>query len=201
MLGLLGFFAVSFPSSMLEMVAPKASLQPIWLPFLVFGGLLQVYAGATELRHGNSLTSSIFMFFGFYWVAQSLNDANLEILAPIDPQTQDVAVLGIYLLMASMVNWVFVLLAWHNPHGSVLLVVTLAFVGLKLILRTANIWAPSFAIVQAAGFFGVVGALLSLYAFIADALAEYGFMLPTGKFGGCISRNVVAVEVTKAKSH
>ncbi|KAJ2995301.1 hypothetical protein HDV02_000904 [Globomyces sp. JEL0801] len=193
LLGLLGFFIAVFPNSLLELFLPTAHQQPIFLYFLAFGGLLQIFAGIKDLHHGNSLAACIFMVFGFHWTAKSLVEGDIALLQPVKPhESLDPSIFGIYMLTLTIVNFSFAAVAWANPHGSLLLVVTLLSVGIKLIFATIHAWVPSTPFIQVAGFFGVLGSSLALYAYLAEALAEEGIVFPTGKFGqGVVSRKTV----------
>ncbi|KAI8913665.1 GPR1/FUN34/yaaH family-domain-containing protein [Gorgonomyces haynaldii] len=184
MLGLLGFFMAVFPSSLLELISPEANQQAIWAYLLVFGGFLQIYAGAKDFHHGNSFSSCIFSIFGWHWVAKAILEGKLVSLQPTSPTGQEdmKQVIGIYLLTITIMNTVFMTLALKHPRGSVLLVITLLMVDIKLLFSTINVWVESRAFGQVGSFFGMIGALLALYSYIAESYAEEGILLPTGKY-------------------
>ncbi|KAI8893254.1 hypothetical protein BC833DRAFT_609049 [Globomyces pollinis-pini] len=200
MLGLIGFYAATFPNSLLELLSPSTIQTPTALYMALFGGVLQVYAGVKDYHHGNSLSSCIFTVFGLHWIAKGLLDSNIAFFKPVETYTVDPSVMGCYLATLTSLNLAFAVLAFCNPEGSYLLVITLSAVLFKLILVTINAWFPATALVQVAGFFGVVGSLLAFYAFMAEALAEEGRVLWTGKFSGVRSRKEAKRNLKSNKS-
>ncbi|KAJ3269113.1 hypothetical protein HDV01_001847 [Terramyces sp. JEL0728] len=194
MLGLLGFFLAVFPSSILEGISPKISQQAIFPYLTVFGGFLQLLAGNKDYYLGNSYTACIFTVFGFHWVAKGLIESGIQLIQPVVGQTSDEdrpTVIGMYLLTLTIVNAVFLVISWHHPKSSTLLFFTLLFVTLKMLGETIGAFSGVAVIGQISAWFGVVGSLLALYTFIAEAYAEEGVVLPTGKFNQVITKKQV----------
>ncbi|KAJ3321615.1 hypothetical protein HDV06_004030 [Boothiomyces sp. JEL0866] len=186
MLGLLGFFFAVFPSSIIEAIDPAIQKQTIFAYLTLFGGFLQIYAGAKDLKHGNTFTACIFSVFGYSWVAEGIMMGNLDILKPIPAATTSTrdypTVMGIYLFTLTLMNTIFLVISSNHPRGSKLLFITLGFVQFKLLGSTAGTFTSNHVFTQCGAYFGAVGALLALYAFIAEAYAEVGTTLPTGKY-------------------
>ncbi|KAJ3321632.1 hypothetical protein HDV06_004047 [Boothiomyces sp. JEL0866] len=189
-----GFFIAVFPSSVLEGVSTTISNQAIF-PFLTaFGGFLQLMAGNKDYYHGNSFTACIFTVFGFHWVAQGFIDSGIQFIQPVVGLTAEgdkSTVIGMYLLTLTIVNFVFLVLSWHHPKSSILLSVTLSFVTVKMLCGTIATFGDVPKVGQVGAWFGVIGSLLALYTFVAEAYAEEGVVLPTGKFDQVVTKKQV----------
>lgn len=204
MIAIVGFVMATMISSLLDVFTPNASQQPIWLYFVCFGGIMQIYAGIKDYEHGNTLTACIFLLFGFHWVSKGFLEGDLAFLANVGETAGDTprdAILGVYYLVFSVWVSILTLCIYCNPHGSYLLVSILAVVAVKLILVTIHCWQPYVELQQASGVLGVFVCLLSMYSFFAESLAEHGEIIPTGKFIGVKSRADVTKEMREKKDH
>ncbi|KAJ3258577.1 hypothetical protein HK103_003537 [Boothiomyces macroporosus] len=192
MLGLLGFFFAVFPSSVLDAIDPTVPKQIIFMYLTLFGGLLQIYAGSKDFHHGNTFTACIFSVFGYAWVGEGIMAGNLQVLQPTTtgatPSNDYATVMGVYLTTLTLMNTIFLILSWHHPRGSLLLFITLGFVEGRLLGSTAGAFTANHKITQFGAYFGAIGALLALYSFIAEAYAEEGIVLPTGKFDEVVTK-------------
>ncbi|KAJ3269118.1 hypothetical protein HDV01_001852 [Terramyces sp. JEL0728] len=185
---------IASSKTMKEGISPKISQQAIFPYLTVFGGFLQLLAGNKDYYLGNSYTACIFTVFGFHWVAKGLIESGIQLIQPVVGQTSDEdrpTVIGMYLLTLTIVNAVFLVISWHHPKSSTLLFFTLLFVTLKMLGETIGAFSGVAVIGQISAWFGVVGSLLALYTFIAEAYAEEGVVLPTGKFNQVITKKQV----------
>jgi succinate-acetate transporter protein len=201
LLGLVGFIGATLPNSLLELFRPGVSQEPLWMWYMGFGGILQVIAAEYELKAGNSLTAAIFATFGFHWIASGLMKGNIKLLESVTSSNDPESNHGCYFIFMTLITTVFMLISLFNPKGSWVLIVTLNTVIAKLALVTIHSWIPdNHAVLRTAGFFGCAAALLAVYMFIADAVAEFGnTTLPTGKFGaGTVTRQEIRDEIDEA---
>jgi succinate-acetate transporter protein len=200
LLGLIGFIGATLTSSLVELFAPNASSQPVWLWFIGFGGVLQVIAAEHELLMGNSLTATIFATYGFHWIGAGVLSGHLVIFQSVTPPDNPGTSIGCYYIFLTLATISYTGCAIFNPRGSWLLVWTLIAVIMKLVFLVIDAWYEDEGITRTAGFFGTLASLLALYAFVADAVSEFGqTTLPTGKFGvGVISRQEIREEIDEA---
>ena len=192
MIAITGFVIATMATSLIDLFSPQSSQSSLWIFMMGFGGFCQVYAAAKDFHHGNSLTASIFMLFGFHWIAHGLMAGSLFFIHPTVVTPIDPAVPGCYYIIFTLFEAMLTLCVYLSPSGSWLLFAILAIVLVKLVLSTIHCWWPTPGLLRAGGFFGCLCCLLSMYSFFAESLAEHGTMIPTGKFGGpAISRHAV----------
>lgn len=200
MVAIVGFVMATLTSSFIDLFAHRASQETIWLYLMTFGGGLQLYAGAKDFHHGNTLTACIFFLFGAHWVAKGFLLGDLLFLQNTGPtaglQPYD-AVLGCYYISFTLFELMLTVCTYLNPHGSWLLVAILSVVQLKLILNTIHCWTPHHELQQTSGFLGILVCLLAFYSFFAESLAEHGSIIPTGKFNEVKSRVEVKKEMVE----
>lgn len=201
MIAILGFVIATLTAALLDVFAPDASQQTIWLYLVNFGGILQLYAAMMDFKHGNTLTACIFFLFGFHWVSRGVMMGDLAFLQNVGASgghSPDPSVMGCYYICFTLFELMLTVCTFLNPHGSYLLFWILVVVQVKLILATIECWTPHTAIKQASGVLGILVCLMAFYSFLAESLAEHGTIIPTGKFNEVKSRNDVKKEMKEA---
>lgn len=198
MVAILGFTVATLTTGLLDLFRPDSSQQSFWLYAVLFGGVLQLYAGTKEFHHGNTLTACIFFLFGAHWVSKGVLMGDLYFLANVGPSEgmiPDDSILGCYYITFTLFVMLLTVCTFLNPQGSYLLVTILVVVVIKLILVTVNCWSPHTELKRTSGFMGVLVSILALYSFFAESLAEHGTVIPTGKFLDVKSRSDVKREM------
>lgn len=201
MIAILGFVMATLTAALLDVFAPDASQETIWLYLVNFGGVLQLYAAAMDFKHGNTLTACIFFLFGFHWVSRGVLMGDLAFLQNVGASSGQLpshSVMGCYYIVFTIFELMLTVCTFLNPHGSYLLFWILAIVQVKLILITIASWTPHTAIKQTSGVLGILVCLMALYSFLAESLAEHGTIIPTGKFNVVKSRHDVKQEMQEA---
>ena len=202
MVAVLGFVMATLTAAFLDVFAPQASQETVWLYLMSFGGVLQVYAGHMDFKHGNTLTACIFFLFGFHWISRGFLMGDLAFLKNVGStsgEVPDQSVIGCYYICFTLFELMLTVCTYLNPHGSYLLFAILIVVQAKLILSTINCWTPHTEIQQASGVLGILVCLLAFYSFLAESLAEHGTLIPTGKFNEVKSRSDVKREMIDKK--
>ena len=176
MFGILGFFAAVFPFSLIQLLYPEKS--PIFFQWVVFGGVIQVYAATKEFELGNNLSGCIFLVFGSNWISRGIS--HLTLLANTLTQTDQI-VWGLWFTVMTILTFSFTIVCLlDKKNGCWLLFFNLFLIGWQFLLCAVNEFSPSLSIVRISGIFGISGSLCGLYTFFVEAAASYGYRLPVG---------------------
>ena len=206
MIAVMGFVIPTLTDSLIDIISPQTSKGGIWLYLMSFGGILQIYAAAKDFHHGNTLTASIFFLFGVHWFCVGLLVGNLAILSSAysyDSQAPDQNYLAESCYYVSLTSFVLILTicSYINPHGSFLMMSIMLLISLKLVILTINIWISNDMLKRIGGFIGVVISIVSSYCFVAEAIAENGQIIPTGKFNCTKTRLEVKDEMINSRKN
>lgn len=203
MIAIMGFVMSLLTESLIDIFSSQASKALVWIYLMSFGGCLQIYVAIKDFHHGNTLTASIFFLYGIHWFCYGILVGDLSFIKYVGPsgdQVQDNSPIGFYLISLTLFTVVLTICTYLSPHGSYVLLTTLLGFQIKLVVNTIHCWITDYpALYRISGVVGLFICVVSIYAFIAEALAENGQIIPTGKFNTTKTRLEVNLEIATKK--
>ncbi|THH29444.1 hypothetical protein EUX98_g4739 [Antrodiella citrinella] len=184
--GPLGLF--SFASTTLMLSLYNANARDITHPNVVIGmalfvgGLAQLLAGMWEFASGNTFGATAFSSFGGFWLSYaSIFIPGSGIADAYTDNAQELSsAVGIYLTTWAIVTFILLISTLRRNVG---LIALFSFLDLTFILLAAGAFSGNANIPKAAGYFGVITALIAYYVGLAELLVreESWFTLPLGQ--------------------
>ncbi len=146
---------------------------------LVYGGVVQIFAGMWEFARRNTFGALAFTSYGAFWVSFYVL---IKFIMPGVAKADAATVVGVFLLGWTIFT-AYMLISTFRL--SVVLVVTFVLLTVTFVLLTIGNFQSSVGLVKAGGWFGVATAAAAWYASFAGVTNEtFGkAVLPTGPLG------------------